>query len=244
MAKLCLTERFDMTDTVKTVSPHRADARNFGIAFILTFLSYGIGASLMDSVVSLPDFLSQIGARQTNFIIGALLIAIVHTLMNIAMPVIMLPILTRYNKHLAYSYFGMAIVATAVLAVGALVMLLLIPLGEAYVQSGLDASPAYVSAAAVLQKFGFNAYHLGMALWSLGGLSFSGALYQSKLLPKFMALWGVVGYLTLFVGSVMELFGHNELVEIISVIPGGLFEVTLALWLIFKGFRPVSGQAN
>lgn len=233
-----------MTTLEKRVSPHRADARIYGIAFILTFLSYGIGATLMDNIVSMPDFLAHISGQSTNFIIGVLLIGIVHTLMNIVLPVIMLPILSPHSKHLAYGYFGMAITATAVLAIGALVMLLLIPLGEAYVQAGLDASPAYVTAAAVLQKFGFNAYHLGMALWSLGGLSFCGALYQSKLLPKFMPRWGVVGYLTLFVGSVLELFGHNELVEMISVIPGGLFEVTLALWLIFKGFRPVSGPTN
>jgi hypothetical protein len=37
-------------------------------------------------------------------------------------------------------------------------------------------------------------------------------------------------------GSVSELFGHNDVIEIVSVIPGGLFEIALSIWLIIKGF--------
>ncbi|MFT7519608.1 MAG: hypothetical protein ACI9MC_001750 [Kiritimatiellia bacterium] len=36
--------------------------------------------------------------------------------------------------------------------------------------------------------------------------------------------------------TTLEIFGHNDIVEIISVIPGGLFEVTLSIWLIVSGF--------
>jgi hypothetical protein len=52
-----------------------------------------------------------------------------------------------------------------------------------------------------------------------------------------MPVWGIVGYAVLLAGSVLELLGHNVVIEIISVIPGGLFEITLSIWLIVKGFR-------
>ncbi|MFT6409001.1 MAG: hypothetical protein ACJAQ6_002424 [Arenicella sp.] len=51
-----------------------------------------------------------------------------------------------------------------------------------------------------------------------------------------MSVWGMIGYIFLLSGSVMELFGHNEIVDIVSVIPGGLFEITLSIRLIIKGF--------
>jgi hypothetical protein len=41
----------------------------------------------------------------------------------------------------------------------------------------------------------------------------------------------------LLLGSISEMFGHNDIIEIVSVIPGGLFEITLSVWLIVKGFN-------
>jgi hypothetical protein len=79
---------------------------------------------------------------------------------------------------------------------------------------------------------------MGMALWSLGGLMFVLILYKSKLIPRLMSIWGLIGYIILLSGSISELFGHNEIIDIFSVIPGGIFEITLSLLLIIKGFTP------
>jgi hypothetical protein len=47
----------------------------------------------------------------------------------------------------------------------------------------------------------------------------------------------MIGYLVLLSGSIPEMFGHNDIVKIVSVMPGGLFEITLSVWLIVKGFN-------
>ena len=78
---------------------------------------------------------------------------------------------------------------------------------------------------------------MGMALWSIGGLMFVSVLYKSKLIPRLMSVWGIVGYIFLLSGSILELLEHNDIIEISSVIPGGLFEITLSIWLIIKGFN-------
>jgi hypothetical protein len=66
---------------------------------------------------------------------------------------------------------------------------------------------------------------------------FVSALYKSKLIPQAMSVWGIVGYLTLISGSVLEIYEHHDMVEIISVIPDGLFEITLSILFIFKGIN-------
>tara|TARA_B110000503_G_C6897985_1_gene309507 strand:+ start:217 stop:351 length:135 start_codon:yes stop_codon:yes gene_type:complete len=33
------------------------------------------------------------------------------------------------------------------------------------------------------------------------------------------------------------MFGHNNIVQIVSIMPEGLFEITLNVWLIVKGFN-------
>ena len=67
---------------------------------------------------------------------------------------------------------------------------------------------------------------------------FVSVLYTSKLIPRPMSVWGIIGYVFLLLGSIFEIFGHNDIVEIVSVIPGGLFEITLSIWLIVKGLNP------
>jgi len=209
----------------------------FGIFFIFTFLSYGIGSGLIDSVITTQDFLSNVNVNQTQIVIGVILMALVHTFLNIGMPVIMLPILKPYNRYLAYGYLSAATVATVTLLVGSIFLLLLLPLSDEYVNASSVTIPNIEIMGMLLKKGSFFGYHMGMALWSLGGLMFVSVLYTSKLIPRPMSVWGIVGYVFLLLGSISEMFGHKEIVEIVSVIPGGLFEITLSVWLIVKGFN-------
>jgi hypothetical protein len=220
----------------KKMNSHRIAAKIFGIFFILTFLSYGIGSGLIESIVATPDFLAQINANQIQLVIGVVLMALVHTFLNIGLPVIVLPILKPYSRYLAYGYLSAAIVATVILAVGAIFLLLLLPLSNEYVKANSPAIPSVEIISKLLKEGGFYAYHMGMALWSLGGLMFVSILYKSKLIPQLMSVWGLIGYIFLLLGSISELFGHNDIVDFVSVIPGGLFEITLSLWLIIRGF--------
>ncbi|MCP4139306.1 MAG: DUF4386 domain-containing protein [Chloroflexi bacterium] len=216
---------------------HRTAARTFGIFFIITFLAYGIGSGFIETLGTGPDFLSAVYDNQSMIVFGVILMALVHTFLNIGMPVIMLPILKPYNERLTYGYLSAAIASTVTLVVGALLLLLLIPLSDEFVKAGADAAPYFETMGIIFKKGSIFAYHLGMALWSIGGLMFVAVLYKSKLIPRPMSVWGIIGYIVLISGSILELFAHNDIVEIASVVPGGLFEITLSIWLIAKGFN-------
>ncbi|OQY43377.1 MAG: hypothetical protein B6242_14805 [Anaerolineaceae bacterium 4572_78] len=216
----------------------RTTARTFGIFFIITFLAYGIGSGFIETLGTGPDFLSNVHDNQSMIVFGVILMALVHTFLNIGMPVILLPILKRYNERLTYGYLSAAIASTVTLVVGALLLLLLIPLSDEFVKAGPAAAPYFETMGIIFKKGSVFAYHLGMALWSIGGVMFVSVLYKSKLIPRPMSVWGIIGYIVLISGSVMELFAHNDIVEIASVVPGGLFEITLSIWLIAKGFSP------
>ena len=219
------------------MSTHKTAARTFGIFFIITFLAYGIGSGLIQSIITTPDFLSSVYANQTKIVGGVILMAVVHTFLNIGLPIIMLPILEPYNKRLAYGYLSAAIAATTILAVGTLFLLLLIPLSDAYMNAGSTAEPYFETMGILLKQGSFYAYHMGMALWAIGGLLFVSVLYKSKLIPRPLSILGIVGYIVLVLGSVLEISGHNSVVEIVSVIPGGIFEIGLSIWLIVKGLN-------
>jgi hypothetical protein len=76
-----------------------------------------------------------------------------------------------------------------------------------------------------------------------GGLVLTYLLYVSRLVPRPIAVVGLVGYAALSAGVPLDLFGvlnMDEGLGQVLLVPGGLFElVLLPVWLIAKGFAPV-----
>jgi hypothetical protein len=76
---------------------------------------------------------------------------------------------------------------------------------------------------------------------AIGGLIFTYLLFVSRLVPRPIALLGIVGYALLLLGVPLDLLGVLDIVAgagLVLLIPGGLFEfVVLPIWLIAKGFR-------
>lgn len=217
------------------MNSHRNVARLFGVFFIIAFLSYGTGSGIIAFSTGIQEFLATVYANKTMLIVGAILIALVHTFVNIGLPVLMLPILKPFNKTLSYGYLSLGIASTTIAVVGAIFLLLLVPLADEYVNAGSTPTSHFETIGIVLQTGGAYAYQIAMAIWGLGGLLFVSILYQSKLVPRFISLWGMIGYIVFIAGTILELFGYP--VGVLLALPGGLFELALSVWLIIKGFN-------
>jgi len=214
---------------------HRLAARLYGVFFILTFLSYGIGSGLIDSVVSSPNALTHIASQVNTLVLGAVLMAICHTILNIGLPVLLLPILKPHSKELTLGYIALACVATTVLVFGVIALLMLIPLSEAYVSDGTTTATTFNTIFNMLKSAGANAYQIGMALWGVGGILMCAVLYKARLVPRIFSVWGFIGYFIFITGTLLELYGYPY--GVMLSMPGGLFEIGLSLWLIIKGFH-------
>lgn len=210
-------------------------ARTFGIFFLLAFLSYGIGSSLTSSVIDAENSLSVINSNLTQLIIGVILMALIHTIVNIGLPVLMVPMLKPFNKVLSYGYLSAGITATVILIVGSIFLLLHIPLSSMYNNADSTDVQHFETIGTILTKGNYYAYQIGMAIWGFGGLMFCYLLYISKLVPRGLSIWGFLGYMVFISGTISELFGYKIGVQL--AIPGGLFEISLSIWLIIKGFK-------
>jgi hypothetical protein len=75
----------------------------------------------------------------------------------------------------------------------------------------------------------------------IGGIILTYVLFVSGLVPRAIALLGLVGYTSLTIGVPLDLLGLLDMSEgagLLLVVPGGLFELMfLPIWLITKGFR-------
>src|SRR5919112_5026758 len=218
------------------MNTHKTAARIFGVFFLISFLAYGTGTALIQSIVSAPDILSNVYASTTLIVVAAILMGVVHTVTNIGLPVLLRPVLKPRNETLYFGYLSAAIVATVSLLVGVIFLLLLIPLSDAIMRSGSAVAGQAETMAILLREANYYSYNIGMAIWSLGGLMFCSILYRYELIPRVMSVWGVVGYTVFLAGCILAIFGLDF--GFIHTAPGALFEVFLSLWLIVKGFNP------
>jgi hypothetical protein len=70
----------------------------------------------------------------------------------------------------------------------------------------------------------------------LGALMFYVLLYQSRLVPRWLSIWGLVGAALSIAAALGTMFGLSSL-GVLSL-PIFLQEMVMAVWLIAKGFNP------
>jgi hypothetical protein len=210
-------------------------SRLIGALFLSGFLVYGVGSSLVTSVVGAPDFLSTISAHQTTLVLGAFLM-LLNTAVEVGKGVLFFPILEKHSKRTALAYLAALIVEVVLMDVGVLALLMIVPLA----QHGVDAGQASVGWAKALGSLAVQsntmAYQIGQMSLGLGAVFLCLLLFRTRLIPRFLSIWGLVGYAILMAGTIAEIFGIH--IGIMLSIPGGIFEVGLAFWLIIKGFQP------
>jgi hypothetical protein len=86
----------------------------------------------------------------------------------------------------------------------------------------------------------WNAYVLAVyAVSGAAGLVLSSALLTSRIVPRNLSLLGVIGYPVFLVGSTLAMFNLIDVTHgsgMLALVPGGLFELILPIWLFSKGF--------
>jgi hypothetical protein len=144
------------------------------------------------------------------------------------------PILKKQNEALALGYVGARIVEGVLFIVAILAILTLWTLSQEFVKAGAPDASYYQSLGELLLAVRYWAYNV---LWpitlSLGALIFYYLLYQSKLIPRWLSVWGFIGAL-LFPVAWLSLFGST--ISGPFLLPLVLNEMVLAVWLIVKGF--------
>jgi len=220
-------------------APRKTYARLIGALFLVGFLTYGVGFTLVNSVIGAPEFLSTIPAVQTTLILGAFLM-LGNTVVDIGKGVLFFPILEHHGRRTALVYLAAIVVQVVFLDIGSLFLLMLVPLAQIAADAGASSAAWAPGIGSLLTESNTIAYNVGQAILSFGGVFLCLLLFRTRLIPQLLAALGVLGYILHAAGSVSEIFGLP--LSLYLLIPGALFEIGIALWLIVKGFRPaVSG---
>jgi hypothetical protein len=212
----------------------RTTARIIGVIYLAGML-IGIPANLLVlSILTGPDQLSTIAA--SSMLLATCVVFWLCTVAgDAAHGVLMFPVLKQHSERSAVGYLAARIMDATFIAVMALLILVQIPIANEYLNAG-SADTSYLQAlSAVFIDANLYAYEFGMITVGVAGLILCYAFYRSQLIPRLLAVWGLIGYAVLLSGSVLQILGFE--LNSIQAIPGGLWEVFIGVWLIAKGFN-------
>jgi hypothetical protein len=210
-------------------------ARLIGALFLAAFVLYGVGFGVVTSVIGAQGFLLTISAHQSTLVLGAVLM-LLNSVVVVGLGALFFPIIESHGKRTALVYLASRIVEAILLAIGVLCLLMLIPLGQYAVEVG-GASVAWATAiGSLLIQANRMAFQIGMLSLGLASLFLCALLFRTRLIPRVLAVWGLIGYALFLGGAVAEIFGMP--IGVMLSIPGGLFEVAVGIWLLMKGFQP------
>ena len=211
-------------------------SRLIAALFLAGFLLYGTGSILVMSVVDGDDFLANVGSMETTLALGAFLM-IATAAVDIGKAVVFFPVLDRHGRRTAVAYLATMIFEMALMTVGVLALLMIIPLAEQAAAGELDGGIAQALGSLAVDA-NETAYQIGQLSLAFGALFLAALLFRTRLVPRWLAGLGLVGYATHMVGAAAEIFGVP--IGLVLLIPGAIFELALPAWLLTKGFDPAA----
>ena len=224
-----------MTSKEKTNSSKKT-AIIVGALFLIAMATSLIGgAILIEPVLADVDYLTNVSVNETQVLIGVLLELINGTAV-VLIAVMMFPIFKKYDEALALGYVAFRIIEAVVIIAAVVSPLTLIALSQEYVTAGAADAAYFQSLGASL--LAARAHWAGLLLgltFSLGALIFYYLLYKSKLVPRWISIWGVIGATLILTWNLLDLFGISA--GMILALPIIVNEIFLAIWLIVKGFN-------
>jgi hypothetical protein len=227
--------------TKEKINTYRTTATVVGIVYILGFVVGLVGIGLFTSILGAPDHLSTVSAN--SMVLGfAAVLWLMAVIGDAAHGVLMFPVLKQHSERMAIGYLAFRIVDATFIAIMVLFVLIQIPLGSEYLKAAASDAPFLQALSTVFSQAQQYAYQIGMSALGVSGLMLCYTLYRAKLVPAWLAIWGLVGYATILVGMLSAVMGSG-LGDLSSYV-GGLWEGFIGVWLIVKGFNSSAFASN
>jgi hypothetical protein len=212
-----------------------------GGLYLLTFAaSIPARFYFLDPVLSDPDYVVGPGA-DTRVLIGGLL-DMVNALACIATAVVLFRVVKRQSETLALGFVASRLLEAAIISVGVVSLFAVVTLrqdvaGAAGADDGslVAVGTSFVAVYEWTFVFGPNVMAAANALL-LGTL-----MYRSGLVPRAIPLVGLVGAPLLLASTIGVVFGTHGVdggLHPIAAAPIAVWELSLGVYLVVKGFRP------
>lgn len=208
---------------------------------VLLILSIIVGILSIDTVIDTLDNLPAISKNANSILIRAFMqfiLAIIYA----SIPIVIYSLLKKFNNSLTIGFLAFRMITVVFILIGWLSILLIVALGQEFIKAGSPELSHFQMVDNLLRSARDLVNHVAMPLTlSIGNLLFYYILYQSKLVPGWLALWGLIAtLLSSVLASLLLMFNVINIITPVYItlaFPTVLLEVVLGIWLITKGFN-------
>jgi hypothetical protein len=159
---------------------------------------------------------------------------------NIGTAVVLWPIVKRQSETLALSYVASRVVESTIIVVGLISLLSVVTLREDFAGAGADAGSLTVAGESLVAIHDWT-FLLGPGFCvGVNGLLLGYLFYRSGLVPRGIAMLGLIGGPMIFASAIAVLFGAYEQdgPHFLLSIPEIAFEASITIYTIVRGFKP------
>lgn len=224
----------------EVVDTAQKTARSVGFLFIIATIAGVLSVALLAPVLSDPDVLITFSENNYQVITGALL-DLLGAAAFVSLAVMLFPILKIQNEKIGLGYVVARGAEAVPFIIANICLLSLLTLSWEYVKAEtVDVLYFLPVSTGLLAAYDW-AQLLGPRIFaSLAALPFYYSLYRSKLVPRWISVWGLNGAPLYLASGLLGMFGlvdPSSPVSVLLFIPAALLEMVLAVWLIGKGFN-------
>ena len=217
------------------MNANKSIARIIGALFITATAASSLSIIFTEPILDASDYLTTISENETKFI-SAMLLMLVDAIAVTGIAIVFYPILKKQNTVLALGYVGARVVESVLFIVHVIFLLTLFTLSQEFVKAGLPDTSYLQTEGIVLLAASDWAFSIGLGIiFTLSAFILNYSLYVSKLVPRWLSVWGFIGALLSFFVVLMRFF-NIHITETLDV-PIAIQEMVFALWLIVKGFN-------
>lgn len=214
------------------MTSHRKTSLTAGVLYLITFVSIPTG--FLYGPVTDPNYIVGPGP-DTPVLVGGILEMIV-ALACIGTAVALYPVVKRQNEGVALGFVGVRILEAALIVVGVVSLLSIVTLRQA--GAGTDALVAGQALLALHDK----AFLLSQALLpAVNALLLGSLMYRSRLVPRWLPVLGLIGA-PILIASVtakyLGIYGELSAWSALAAAPIAVWEFSLGVYLVVKGFKP------
>jgi hypothetical protein len=216
------------------MNSNKKTARIVGALFLIAIVASLAGGLWLETFLGAPDYQNSVSENKTQVITGVLL-ELVNGIAVIGIAVGLYPLFRKKFEALALGYVALRIIEAIIIIAAVISPITLIALG----QGTADASNFQSSGALLLAIRSILVGQFTGIFFSLAALLLFYLLYQTKLVPRFISVWGLISVALVLAWNLIELYGITVSFGMILALPMILNEIFLAIWLIVKGFNPI-----
>lgn len=213
------------------------------------FLIFGIVTGILSiaPAVDSPDYLTEATTNSNQVRVSALFQFILF-LTYLGFAIVLYPIIKKHNESLALGFLSFRIIAGVVLLLGTVVLLSILVLSQEYVKNALETQMVLEAFGNVLKTTRDYINHVFMVfVLGIGNFMLYILFLKSRLIPKWLSAWGLLGTILSVIASGLFLFKKIDVITaeyLVLNAPTALLEIVLGFWLILKGFSEGLGSTK